>query len=54
MRDLAAQLQSAGVDVDLIEVPFADHAFDGPANGVGMQLVEAVLPAFLEKATTRR
>jgi acetyl esterase/lipase len=54
MRDLAAQLQSAGVDVDLIEVPFADHAFDGPANGFGMQLEEAVLPAFLDKATSGR
>jgi hypothetical protein len=42
------------VDVELVEVPFADHAFDGPANGFGMQLEEAVLPAFLEKATSGR
>ena len=47
MRDLADRLREAGSDVELVEVPFADHAFDGPANGFGMQLEETLLGDFL-------
>lgn len=54
MRGLYEQLRAAGVAVELVEVPFADHAFDGPANGFGMQLEEALLPAFLAEATAGR
>ncbi len=41
------QLQAAGVETELIVVPFAEHGFDGPANGFGEQLLESVIPAFL-------
>jgi acetyl esterase/lipase len=51
MRTLADQLRAAGVQVQLVEVPFADHAFDGPENGFGMQLEETLLPSFLSTAT---
>jgi acetyl esterase/lipase len=51
MRDLAVALRAAGSLVDLIEVPFADHAFDGPANGFGFQLEETILPAFVRRVT---
>ena len=49
MRDLAARLRAAGSAVELVEVPFADHAFDGPPNGFGMQLEETLLPAFMAR-----
>jgi acetyl esterase/lipase len=48
MRDLAARVRAAGSAAELVEVPFAEHAFDGPPNGYGMQLEEALLPAFIE------
>jgi acetyl esterase/lipase len=51
MRALFATLRDAGVRVELVEVPFADHAFDGPGNSFGMQLEETVLPRFLAEAT---
>jgi acetyl esterase/lipase len=47
MRDLATRLRDAGSDVDLVVVPFADHAFDGPSNGFGAQLEETLFPAFI-------
>ena len=49
VRDLANRLRAAGSEVELIEVPFADHAFDGPPNGFGAQLLETVLPTFLAR-----
>jgi len=50
VRDLATRLRAAGSAVDLVEVPFGDHAFDGPTNGFGMQLEETLLPAFVARA----
>lgn len=47
MRELTTRLRAAGSAVELVEVPFADHAFDGPPNGFGMQLEETLLPSFL-------
>jgi acetyl esterase/lipase len=47
IRDLVAQLHDSGSQVELVEVPFADHAFDGPINGFGAQLEETLLPAFM-------
>ncbi len=49
VRDLATRLREAGTAAELVEVPFADHAFDGPINGFGMQLEETLLPAFVAK-----
>ena len=49
IRDLAALLRAAGSAVELVEVPFADHAFDGPVNGFGSQLEETLLPEFLAR-----
>ena len=51
MRELVADLRVAGVDVDLVEVPFADHAFDGFTNGFGAQLEEALFLKFLARTT---
>jgi acetyl esterase/lipase len=53
MRTLLIQLRAAGTDVELVEVPFADHAFDGPANGFGFQLEETILPEFVDRVTRR-
>jgi hypothetical protein len=47
---VAERLTTAGVDVRLVVVPYADHGFDGQSNGVGAQLMEAIVPAFLEDA----
>lgn len=47
---LAERLAAAGVDVRLLMVPFADHGFDGQPNGVGTQVLEVVVPAFLAEA----
>jgi len=47
IRALESQLRAAGTDVELVVVPFADHAFDGPVNGFGMQLEETLIPAFV-------
>lgn len=44
---LAERLTSAGVDVRLVVVPYADHGFDGEANGLGAQVLEVIVPAFL-------
>jgi acetyl esterase/lipase len=49
IRDLAAVLRGAGSAVELVEVPFADHGFDGPINGFGAQLEETLLPEFLAR-----
>lgn len=49
IRDLATSVRASGSRVELIEVPFADHAFDGPINGFGAQLEETILPAFVER-----
>jgi hypothetical protein len=35
------------VDVRLVVVPYADHGFDGEPEGVGMQVLEVMVPAFL-------
>jgi len=45
--ELADRLRAAGVPCDLVVVPFADHGFDGDANGFGGQLVEGLIPAFV-------
>jgi acetyl esterase/lipase len=52
MRTLSEELRASGVNARLVEVPFADHAFDGPTNGFGMQLEETVLPRFLTEVTS--
>jgi len=52
LRDLAAHLVAAGNAVTLVEIPFADHGFDGAPNGFGQQLEEALLPRFLSGLET--
>lgn len=47
MRALAEAIRHARSEVELIEVPFSDHAFDGPPNGFGMQLEETILLRFV-------
>jgi acetyl esterase/lipase len=49
MRTLVEQVRAAGSEIELVEVPFADHAFDGPVNSFGMQLEETILPAFVRR-----
>lgn len=51
VREVADHLRAAGVDVELVEVPFTDHAFDGFANGFGAQLEEALFLEFLARVT---
>jgi acetyl esterase/lipase len=51
VRDVADDLRAAGVDVELVEVPFTDHAFDGFANGFGAQLEETLFLDFLARVT---
>jgi len=46
-----AQLAAAGIDHDLIVVPYADHVFNGAGNGYGEQFLEGVVPAFIEAHT---
>jgi acetyl esterase/lipase len=46
---VAERLAAAGVDVRLVVVPYADHGFDGQSNGVGAQVLEALVPTFLEE-----
>jgi acetyl esterase/lipase len=52
MRDLVVRLRAAGSAADLVEVPFADHAFDGPPDDFGSQLEETVLPAFVRRVAS--
>ena len=47
MRDFARAVRDAGSTIELVEVPFADHAFDGSPNGFGMQLEEVLYRDFL-------
>jgi acetyl esterase/lipase len=47
VRALADAIRQAGSEVELVEVPFADHGFDSPPNGFGAQLEEQLVPAFL-------
>ncbi|MCF4007731.1 alpha/beta hydrolase [Corynebacterium uropygiale] len=51
VRTFAGQARSAGIDVTLQEVPWADHAFDAQfADSLGFQLVTSVTDAFLREA----
>ena len=51
VRRLQAALTAAGADVEVVVLPFADHGFDGFGNGPGAQLLEALLPSFIEDVT---
>jgi len=51
VTDLTDQLHAAGVDCSLIVVPFADHGYDGSANGYGAQVEETILPRFIAAHT---
>jgi len=51
VTELTDRLQSAGVDCSLVVVPFADHGFDGGANGYGAQVEETILPLFIAANT---
>jgi acetyl esterase/lipase len=48
---LTDALQRAGATYELIVVPFADHAFDGPANAFGEQFEESVFVTFIAAHT---
>lgn len=51
VRAFAGQARSAGIDVTLVDVPWADHAFDAQfADSLGFQLVTSVTDAFLREA----
>jgi acetyl esterase/lipase len=47
ISSLADRLTAAGVECELVVVPFADHGFDGPPDGFGAQLEETIFPSFL-------
>jgi acetyl esterase/lipase len=51
VTSLAGRLIAGGVDCRLVVVPFADHGFDGPPNGFGAQVLETILPAFIDDIT---
>ncbi|MGI8704181.1 MAG: alpha/beta hydrolase [Candidatus Limnocylindrales bacterium] len=44
---IADALKAAGASYRLLVAPFVDHGFDGPPNGFGARLEEAVVAAFL-------
>ena len=46
-RRLTRGLRARGHSVELLEVPFADHAFDARAGGVGEQLARGTILRFL-------
>src|SRR5262249_8794653 len=46
-RRLARGLRAAGQAVELVEIPFADHAFDARPGGFGEQLARHVMLRFL-------
>jgi acetyl esterase/lipase len=46
-RRLARGLRAAGQPVELVEIPFADHAFDARPGGFGEQLARQVVVRFL-------
>jgi acetyl esterase/lipase len=47
VTSLAERFTAAGVDCELVMVPFAEHGFDGVPNGYGEQLEESIVPGFL-------
>ncbi|HEV2006429.1 MAG TPA: alpha/beta hydrolase fold domain-containing protein, partial [Candidatus Limnocylindrales bacterium] len=51
VTELTYRLHFAGVDCTLVVVPFADHGFDGGANGYGAQVEETILPLFIAAHT---
>jgi acetyl esterase/lipase len=51
VTELTDRLQVAGIDCSLIVVPFADHGYDGSANGYGAQVEETILPRFIAAHT---
>jgi acetyl esterase/lipase len=52
-RRLARGLRAAGQPVDLVEIPFADHAFDARPGGFGEQLSRQVIARFLADVFSR-
>lgn len=42
-------LKSAGSEVRLLIVPFAEHGFDGLPNAFGAQVEESIVPAFVSE-----
>jgi acetyl esterase len=46
-RRLARGLRAAGQDVELVEIPLADHAFDARPGGFGEQLARQMILRFL-------
>jgi acetyl esterase len=51
VTELTYRLHFAGDDCTLVVVPYADHGFDGAANGYGAQIEESILPKFIEAHT---
>jgi dipeptidyl aminopeptidase/acylaminoacyl peptidase len=47
-RRLASALRNAGATVQLVEAPFAGHAFDGAPNPLTWQLAHHAIVEFLE------
>jgi acetyl esterase/lipase len=48
---VADRIVAAGAECTLVVAPFADHGFDGIANGYGNQLEEVLLPRFIRAVT---
>jgi acetyl esterase len=49
----ANQARAAGVPVQLVRMPFAEHAFDLPSGGIGNQFVRQSMAAFLNEKGLR-
>jgi acetyl esterase/lipase len=47
-RSTVARIRASGAMIELVVVPFVGHGFDGQPNSYGAQLMEQLVPAFLE------
>jgi acetyl esterase/lipase len=49
VTSLVDQIRAAGAQCELVVAPFADHGFEGEPNSFGAQLIESLVPDFVER-----
>ena len=49
VTSLVDQIRAAGAQCELLVAPFAGHGFDGEPNSFGAQVVESLVPDFVER-----